>query len=44
MGNPFVWWLGTLSVAVYALARIVLILRHKRGYQDFTNSMCYLGL
>ncbi|KAF8334982.1 glycosyltransferase family 39 protein [Cantharellus anzutake] len=38
LGNPFVWWLSTSSVAVYAVARVVLVLRQKRGFQDFTNS------
>lgn len=38
LGNPFVWWLGTASIVLYAIARVVLILRDKRGCQDFNHS------
>ena len=43
LGNPFVWWLSTASIVLYAIARGVLILRDKRGYQDFnrTGGPCY---
>ncbi|WFC99717.1 dolichyl-phosphate-mannose--protein mannosyltransferase [Malassezia yamatoensis] len=37
-GNIFTWGLGTLSVVIYALARILLVLRAQRGYHDFSNS------
>ncbi|KAH6873693.1 mannosyltransferase 1 [Coprinopsis sp. MPI-PUGE-AT-0042] len=38
IGNPFVWYLSTFAVAVYALIRGFLILRAKRGYKDFNNT------
>ncbi|KAK2459324.1 hypothetical protein APHAL10511_008679 [Amanita phalloides] len=38
IGNPLVWWLSTLSVALYVLVRGFLILRAKRGYRDFDNT------
>lgn len=38
IGNPFVWWSSTISIVLYVIARAILILREKRGYQDFTNS------
>ena len=38
IGNPFIWWLSTASILVYAAVRGFLILRAKRGYQDFNNS------
>ncbi|EJU05973.1 glycosyltransferase family 39 protein [Dacryopinax primogenitus] len=38
LGNPVVWYLSTLAVALYFFARGVLILRAKRGYKDFNNS------
>ncbi|WFD03201.1 dolichyl-phosphate-mannose--protein mannosyltransferase [Malassezia obtusa] len=37
-GNPLVWALGTLSVALYALVRVLLVLRAQRGYRDFAHS------
>jgi dolichyl-phosphate-mannose-protein mannosyltransferase len=39
IGNPFIWWLSTASVAIYAAARGFLILRAKRGYKDFNNTV-----
>ncbi|GJJ07822.1 hypothetical protein Clacol_002027 [Clathrus columnatus] len=38
IGNPVVWWLSTAAIIAYALVRGLLILRAKRGYQDFNNS------
>lgn len=38
LGNPFVWWLSTASILVYAGLRGLLILRQKRGYKDLQNS------
>ncbi|KAL4075508.1 hypothetical protein J3A83DRAFT_1981984 [Scleroderma citrinum] len=38
VGNPFVWWLSTASVAAYVVVRGFLILRAKRGCKDFENS------
>ncbi|KAK0455735.1 glycosyltransferase family 39 protein [Desarmillaria tabescens] len=38
IGNPIIWWLSTLSVASYILVRGFLILRAKRGYQDFAST------
>ncbi|KAF9518414.1 glycosyltransferase family 39 protein [Hydnum rufescens UP504] len=38
LGNPFIWWLSTASVVLYAVVRVVLVLREKRGYQDFNHS------
>ena len=38
IGNPFIWWLSTASVVAYLVVRGFLILREKRGYQDFNNS------
>jgi len=39
IGNPFVWYLSTLAVLTYAAIRGVLILREKRGYKDYHNSV-----
>ncbi|KZV86413.1 MIR-domain-containing protein, partial [Exidia glandulosa HHB12029] len=39
LGNPFVWWLSTGSILAYAAVRALLILRAKRGYQDFNDSV-----
>ena len=33
-----VWYLSTLSVALYIAVRGFMILRAKRGYRDFENS------
>ena len=38
IGNPFVWYLSTIAVAMYLLVRGFMILRAKRGYRDFENS------
>lgn len=38
IGNPIIWWLSTLSVALYVSVRGFLILRAKRGYRDFDSS------
>ncbi|KAK0490321.1 glycosyltransferase family 39 protein [Armillaria novae-zelandiae] len=38
IGNPIIWWLSTLSVASYIFVRGFLILRAKRGYQDFAST------
>ena len=38
IGNPAVWWSATAAVALYAVARVVLMLRAQRGYSDFTHS------
>jgi len=32
LGNPFIWWLATASIAFYLVAKSLLILRIKRGY------------
>lgn len=37
-GNPLIWALGTLSVALYVAVRVLLVLRAQRGYRDFANS------
>lgn len=37
------WWLSTASVILYAIARGILILRDKRGYQDFNHSALLCG-
>lgn len=39
LGNPIVWWLSTAAVIVYASIRGLLVLRAKRGYQDFNSSV-----
>ncbi|KAF8505073.1 glycosyltransferase family 39 protein [Hysterangium stoloniferum] len=39
IGNPVVWWLSTFAVLAYAAVRGLLILRAKRGYQDFNHSV-----
>lgn len=38
IGNPVIWWLSSVSVIAYIVVRGLLILRAKRGYQDFKNS------
>jgi dolichyl-phosphate-mannose-protein mannosyltransferase len=38
LGNPTTWWLSSLSVLFYLLARGVHIHRAKRGFRDFNNS------
>ncbi|BGP17531.1 hypothetical protein JCM10213_004073 [Rhodosporidiobolus nylandii] len=38
IGNPFVWYLSTLSVLAYVAVRGLLILRAQRGYKDFAHS------
>ena len=38
LGNPVTWYLGALSVLLYAGVRGLLILRQKRGYQDLNNT------
>jgi len=38
VGNPLVWYLSTLAVAVYVAVRGFLILRAKRGFRDFDNT------
>lgn len=37
IGNPIIWWLSSLSILAFAGVRVLLILRAKRSYQDFTN-------
>lgn len=37
IGNPFVWWLSTLSVLAYVGVRGLLILRYQRGYKDLNH-------
>ena len=34
-----IWWLSTAAVFSYIAVRGFLILRAKRGYRDFENSM-----
>jgi len=38
IGNPVVWWSSTAAIVVYGIVRSFLILRAKRGYQDFNHS------
>lgn len=38
IGNPVTWWISSLSVVLYALARGFIIIRAKRGYQDLNNT------
>lgn len=38
VGNPVVWWSAALSIIVYIVARIVLLLRAKRQFNDFNNA------
>lgn len=35
IGNPFIWWSGTLSVLLYLGVRALLIIRAQRGFNDF---------
>ena len=37
IGNPFVWWLSTLSIGAFSSWIGLLILRNKRCYDDFNN-------
>ncbi|KAF8522321.1 glycosyltransferase family 39 protein [Gautieria morchelliformis] len=39
IGNPVVWWLSTAAVLIYGIVRGFLILRTKRGYQDFNHTV-----
>ncbi|CAO3571689.1 unnamed protein product [Mortierella alpina] len=34
IGNWFTWYLSSLSIALYAVIRILLVVRDKRGYRD----------
>ncbi|KAE8230250.1 hypothetical protein CF326_g4754 [Tilletia indica] len=38
MANPVVWWSASMSVLAYVGIRALLMLRAKRGYQDFNNT------
>ncbi|PWN19306.1 PMT-domain-containing protein [Microstroma glucosiphilum] len=38
LGNPIVWWGSTVAVLVYVGTRALLMLRAKRGAQDFLDS------
>lgn len=38
IGNPLVWYMSTLALVVYAGIKGLLILRSKRGYEDYNNS------
>lgn len=38
IGNPFTWWLSSISVLLYIGVRGLLVLREKRGYKDFHHS------
>jgi dolichyl-phosphate-mannose-protein mannosyltransferase len=42
IGNIFVWYLGTFGVLSYVAVRGFLLLRQKRGYRDFENSVSFL--
>ncbi|KAF9557834.1 hypothetical protein EC968_007416 [Mortierella alpina] len=34
IGNWFIWYLSSLSIGLYAVIRILLLIRDKRGYRD----------
>ena len=34
LGNPFIWYVATGGLVLYAIAQALLILRSKRGYKD----------
>lgn len=38
IGNPFVWWLSTVSVLLYVGVRGLIVLRAQRGYKDLLNT------
>ncbi|WFD27379.1 dolichyl-phosphate-mannose--protein mannosyltransferase [Malassezia nana] len=38
IGNPAVWWSASVAVLLYAIARLVLVLRAQRGYNDFHHT------
>jgi dolichyl-phosphate-mannose-protein mannosyltransferase len=37
VGNPFIWWSSTLAIGLWVVAKIILMLRAKRGYMDHLN-------
>ncbi|KAG5459353.1 MAG: MIR motif-containing protein [Olpidium bornovanus] len=44
LGNPFVWWMATMSVSMFAAAKLVLALRKQRGYRDRPGGLkCHAG-
>ncbi|PLW21106.1 hypothetical protein PCANC_05481 [Puccinia coronata f. sp. avenae] len=39
LGNPFIWWLATASIAFYLLSKSLLIMRIKRGYHGEARNL-----
>lgn len=37
LGNAPIWWLTTLSIAVYGIFKVITLLRFQRGYNDFAG-------
>ena len=37
IGNPIVWWSSSLGVALYLLARGLMVVRAQRGFRDLQN-------
>lgn len=44
IGNPLIWWNGTLAVAVYLIVRGLIVVREKRGFKDLRRRECRLAL
>lgn len=37
IGNPFIWWSSTATIAVYVIFKVIALLRWQRGYSDYRN-------
>ncbi|KAF0388611.1 PMT-domain-containing protein [Gigaspora margarita] len=34
LGNPLVWWSSAFAILIFIIAKLIIILREKRGYKD----------
>ncbi|CAG8509907.1 2346_t:CDS:10, partial [Scutellospora calospora] len=37
LGNPLIWWASTFSILIFVVAKLVVVLREKRGYKDYLD-------
>ena len=39
LGNPLIWWTSTFALFIFLVAKLIIILRAKRGYKDHLSGM-----
>ena len=38
IGNPFIWWGSTAAIGIYAVFKVIAVLRWQRSFGDYNNS------